>query len=180
MRLDRESVLKLFCYCREAERSVHHALDAPWPDFQAYYAPDKTEAIESLIGQLSVGLTPGGTGLVPAESSEGHGMAPWRFFFRYWFGRLIAPWERSWTFPERDVRHILATLTSLLRLLDVPARPDAHALIALRMAFYDCQRIIEGRCYGLRELEQARRIDHFHRTREQPVVQLADILRECA
>ena len=177
VRLDKEVVVSLYCYCREAERSVHRAIGDPWPEFQRYYSPEKTAAICKLIEEISeVAGTPMPCPSPAAREAE-FGIGPWRFFLRYWFGRWLARWESAWSFPQREVCYFLGRLEGLLRLLITPAKPDTQSLIALRMAFYQCEWIIGRRCYGLPELELADRIDHFNKTEWLPRVTLDDVLR---
>jgi hypothetical protein len=180
VRLDKESVVRLFCYCREAERSVHRALGDPWPEFQAYYGAEKVAPIRCLVGKLREAL--GDRNLSPLSSGRERplGIGPGRFFLRYWFGRWLVRWEKCWSFSGRDICFIVTTLEALFRLFGTASKPHADALVALRMAFYDCERVIEGRCYGLREIERASRIDHFHSSPGFPWVQLPEILKDCA
>jgi hypothetical protein len=180
VRLDKESVVRLYCYCREAERSVHRALSDPWPEFRAYYGPAKTVPIHGLLENLATAVRAGGSCPDVSEREEGFGIARWRFFLRYWFGRWLVRWEEGWFFPRREVCYMLGRLEALFRLLDAPTKPDAATLIALRKAFCECERIIEGRCYGLCEIEFARGIDHFNKTAWLPHVTLTDVLKKSA
>jgi len=180
VRLDREAVVKLFCYCREAERSVHRALSDPWPDFRAYYGPEKTEPIRRLIESLAGAVQGQGNCPDPAAHRRPFGMSIWRLFLRYWFGRWLVRWEKTWSFPERESYYILGRLEELLRLLACPLKPEAHSLIALRMALCECEGLIEHRCYGLREIQVAHGIDHFNKTVWLPRLSLADVLKKSA
>jgi hypothetical protein len=180
VRLDKESVLRLYCYCREAERSLHRALTAPWAGFRAYYGTDKAGAIRSFREQLAR-KCPGACRSSPLPDVGGvPGMPVWRLFVRYWFGRWLARWEKQWSFPEDELCITLAGLDALLGLLDAPARPDADVLIGLRMHFYNCQRFIGHRCLGLPDIEKAARIDHFDSSPTYAGLQLSDILKDCA
>jgi hypothetical protein len=52
--LSKNTALLLFCYFRQAERSVHYALTFPntWPQFLAYYDKTKQTQIAKVIGLL--------------------------------------------------------------------------------------------------------------------------------
>jgi hypothetical protein len=180
MRLDKESVVKLYCYCREAERSVHRALSDPWPDFLAYYGADKTDPIRQLIQGLAGAARKAGPCPDPPPNVGVLDMSVWRMFVRFCFGRWLVRWETGWSFPEREICYILGRLEALFRLLASPTRPEPQVLIALRMAFCECEHIIAQRCYGLRGIEIAQGIDHFNKTAWLPQVTLADVLKKSA
>ncbi len=181
VRLDKETVLRLYCSCREAERSVHRALADPWPEFRAYYGAEKRAEIAGLIeragpllGRLGPCPTP------PADEEIEWLSTALGYFFRACFGRWLARWEKRWSFDQKEVCYLAATLARLLRLLDNTEKPAPQTLIELRRTFFLCSRVIGRRCHGLRELKLAARIDHFHKTEWLPRVTLADVLKKSA
>jgi hypothetical protein len=176
VRLDRESAVKLFCFCREAERSVHRALTAPWSHFQDYYNQDRLAPIRDLIDRVGGSVRAGGECPDLSSPEGGYGLGPGRMFIRYFFGRWLVRWETSWSFPGREICFILGRLRDLLEMLGSPSKPDHSTLIALRMALCECERIIKGRCYGLWEIELALGIDHFNKTEWLPRISLSDVL----
>jgi hypothetical protein len=181
VRLSKEQILELFCYCCQAMRSVHraHATES-WSDFQHYYAGDRIEGVRGLIdglGKLAPSSRNGGVRL----SRQEVGLAvPVPGVFRYLFGRWFTRWQRAWLFAEREIRFITATLQSLLELLALPDKPPAEVLIALRQDLGSCSGIIDMRCYGLEELDRARYIEHFDRTEWVRHYKLEEILPETA
>jgi hypothetical protein len=180
VRLGKTDVLKVYYFCREAERSVHRALSDPWPDFLAYYAPSRradilatTELMNSLLGRS-------GLCREPPTRNEIEKLPLRVSLWRACFGRWLARWERSWSFSPPEVCFIAAVLTSLLRLLDELQKPAAEALIDLRLSFCDCQWIIERHSHGLPELRLADEVDHFNKTDSLPRVSLSDVLKKSA
>jgi hypothetical protein len=180
VRLDKKLVLRLFCYCREAERSVHRALTNPWPAFRAYYSPAKVRAIKEAVARVTRQL--GSSAECPTLPSRDQlAVRPdWAIFARVLFGRWLSRWETAWPFPRAEACYLAGTLTFLLRLLDDCDKPDSKVLIDLRMTLYDCQRIIEGRCYGVPGLKLANDIEHFDQTEWVKHVSLADVLKKGA
>jgi hypothetical protein len=180
IRLSQETVVELFCHCREAERSVHRALGDCWQDFRQYYSEPKRRAIMTVIEALN-GVTGRQRPAAVGDASVGREpLIPRLGLLRFLCGRWIAPWKRAWTFGEAEAHFIAATLRSLLALLDSPARPDADALIGLRMRLCCCEFIIEARSFGLAVIERAKGIDHFNKTEGLPSETLAAILKDCA
>src|SRR5262249_31818184 len=149
-------VLKLFCFCREAERSIHRALSDPWHDFLAYYTAarrmDITQTVEAanqLLGRFPACSQ-------PPSPTEIHKRPSGSYMVRNCLGRWLARWQTSWAFAAAEVCFFAVTLSALLRLLNEPQKPENDRLIELRMAFCDCEWIIESHCCGLPELDLAR------------------------
>jgi hypothetical protein len=174
--LDKDTVLRAFCYCREAERSVHRALGANWAEFGEYYAPSKRADISSLIDHLGNLAGPRFNNDVQPTADEVGRHVREPGIVRYFLGPWIAGWKHSWKFPEAAVHFIGSRLATLLSLLDHPIKPRPEVLIALRVDLSRCGCIIECRCHGLAELKRASFIDHFHRTDWLRFVTLEEIL----
>jgi hypothetical protein len=176
--LEKSTVLKLFCFLREAERSVHRAITDPWPEFRDYYRPAKIAALQRLAATLgeALGSDFPAQGLISREQAGKSISSPG--IFRYYLGHLIATRKSAWTFPVPAVAFMAVTLNRLVTLVEATQKPDPSVLISLRMDCCASEWMIESRCHGLPELRRARRIDHFHRTEWLPYVTLSDILGE--
>jgi hypothetical protein len=176
VQLDKETVLKIDCYSREAERSVHRSLDAKWVEFQAYYRGTKSDDLNSLTHFVAK--------LVGSDGTHYHSLnreEVWKFIsqpgiLRYLFGHWIANQKKSWSFPIPAISFVASTFKTLINVLDNDYKPASDQLISLRMDFGICEAPIENRCHGLKELELAQKIDHFHRTDWLPFVTLQDVL----
>jgi hypothetical protein len=180
VRLSRDEVLKLYCYCREAERSIHRALCDPWTEFTAYYEPSKRVLMSQAIDSLNVLLEQAEPCPTASSRAELEKRIRRPSLLRLCLGRWLTYLESGWSFASQEACFIGATLGSLLRLLNAPQKPENSHLIDLRMNFCTCQRIIEHRCHGLPGLQLAARIDHFNKTEWLPRVSLADVLRKSA
>jgi hypothetical protein len=178
IRLDKELVLKVYCLCREAERSVHRALDANWSDFQEYYKDTKTRQIRLVVESLYDLLGPAYAHLDPPPDEDLERFISPPGIFRFYFGKWLASRKRWWFFPHQSILFLAYHLDSLVSLLSVQEKPDSAHLITLRRAFGACEYIIECRCHGLEELDLAKMMEHFRQTEWLPTVKLADILGE--
>jgi hypothetical protein len=178
IKLEKNTVLRLYCFLREAERSVHRAISDPWPEFKDYYRPSKIAAVQHLAETLREAL--GSDFPIQDQMSReqaGKSISP-PGIFRYYLGHLIATRKRDWTFPASAVAFMAGTLSRLVTLLEAAQKPNPDVLISLRMDCCASEWIIENRCHGLPELNRAKRIDHFHRTDWLPYVTLGDIVGE--
>ncbi len=59
IQLPKKTVIQLYSYCREAERSVDAALWTKWCELTNYYAEQKTATIRQMIENLNRGLPDG-------------------------------------------------------------------------------------------------------------------------
>lgn len=178
IQLAKSTVLKLFCFLREAERSVHRAITDPWPEFRDYYRPAKVAALRRLAAALGEAL---GSDIPTQEQMSreqaGESVSP-PGIFRYYLGHLIAARKKAWPFPVPAVVFMATTLNRLVALLEATQKPDPGVLISLRMDCCAGEWMIESRCHGLPELRRARQVDHFNRAEWLPYVTLNDILGE--
>src|SRR5579883_2741093 len=129
--LEKNTVLKLFCFLREAERSVHRAISDPWPEFRDYYRPSKIAALQCLVATLREAL--GSDFPTQAQMSReqaGKSISP-PGILRYYLGHLIATRKGAWTFPALAVAFMAATLNRLITLLEAVQKPDPDVLISL-------------------------------------------------
>ncbi|MBV9123166.1 MAG: hypothetical protein JO112_07405 [Planctomycetes bacterium] len=172
MRLPKSFIIELYCFSRQAERSVDAALLAPWSEFRAYYGPDKISALALLILKLQ-SLLP-----YPFPRSEEDitptVVAPG--LFKVLLGPWIARWKKKWTFSCQEIALLACTLQTLVNIVKKPLPPDLQFLIRLRMDFWTCEYIIESRCYGMRELKVAQNIEHFNQSWHIKPVTLSELV----
>jgi hypothetical protein len=158
--LSKKSALLLFCYFRQAERSVHYALTFPnaWPQFLAYYDKGKQNEIAKMIDLLN----DAGAELdeVPSRQ-ELFRQNEWLSVVRCSAALLCNPLKRSWSFSGRELSFFSATLEHLLRILGYAEPRENDELIELRMSCFDCHYIIRGKLIGVPEIRKAEAIEHF-------------------
>jgi hypothetical protein len=171
--LSKQTALILFCYFRQAERSVHYALSFPnqWPQFRAYYGDAKRTQIAKLIGLLrAAGATRDDLG--GGQVLKGDGLLAG-------LGSVVAlvcnPFRRRWTFSVQELSFLLATLETLLRDLCTDDPPEKPRLIALRRDCFQCHSIISRKLVGLPELRKAASIEHFNQSEYAKSVTLEEI-----
>ncbi len=163
IQLDKGLVVALYCYCRQAERSLDHALSADqehWCALREYYDAEKREGIASILKELT--RLGGDLGNVPARAAIARTplfplFAPFRFLIR----RIANLWKSSWTFSTDEVNFVLAKLTRFFHLLDGQEPGTHEELVNLRMDLSVCQWILANPTCGLPELRRARHIEHF-------------------
>ena len=159
-RLQKETALGLYFWCRQAERSLDFTLTggaAQWTRFTEYYDDRKRGGLVSALEQLrALGVH----WLKPPSNEKVARLSVWAPFL-YLFRRVLNPFKRVWSFSDGELAFIYSALDTVLRTLSSMARPDQAFLIELRMRLYDCQWIIGNRMCGLRELDKATYVEHF-------------------
>ena len=176
VRVDRELLTELYFYLLQAERSIDKVLGNHWPDFLNYYNSERVTAIREVIGRLGDLLRRQGTGSFAFNRQEITTGAPTLGIFKYFFGRRIGRWKKSWSFPARELCFAAASLNAVLQLLNCPAKPDLKCLVSLRMNLCSCRSIIEIRSPGLPVLDYGVRIEHLYQSDWISPVSLPDIL----
>lgn len=157
--LSKNTAVLLFCYFRQAERSVHSALTFPkvWPQFLAYYDRAKQTEIAKVIDWLK-------------DAGARRERVPSRQEFEqdyFWIALRCLPallcnrFKRSWSFSTRELSFFSATLEQLLRILGLAEPPETDELIELRMGCFDCHYIIASKLIGVPEIRKANAIEHF-------------------
>lgn len=172
--LDRKTIVRIYCYCRQAERSLHRACDPAnaWSGLQAFYDDRKRDAVRRLLTSLSDRLPPGSA---PASAEL---VAP--SLWRNLSGLLFARWKRRWRFRDHEVRLVSSGLDQLLSVLDAPVRPDLDTLIRQRRQLVDCQAVIEARCPGLAELHEARNVAYFDQNPGSKAIEVSELVPDAA
>ena len=176
IKLTKDLVIRCFAACREAERSLDRALHASWPEFLAYYLPNRLAAVRKLLDDLKGASGQSANGQIKAlEMEVVPEQVPPGLFHLLW-GRVTAGRKRFFMFREAPVRYLVAHLELLLCYLGEREGPEREKLIALRMAMYNCQRLIEEPCLGLPQLAMAARVEHFLPAKNIDCVKVEDLL----
>lgn len=177
-KLDTKLVTKLYFYLLQAERSIHKATGNDWSDLKEFYNSERTDAIQGLVRVLKSLLLRHGSDALAFDREEIYKGYPSVGLLKYLFGKQIAGWKKTWSFPDREIRYMTSSLMAVLQMLPAPSKPDLQLLIALRMDLCNCRSIIETRCYGLPVLKYGVRIEHLYQSNWISPVSLADILGE--
>jgi hypothetical protein len=153
------AALKLFCYFRQAERSVHYAAAcrSDWPSFVTYYRGGKQAVIEELIGTLA------DAGAVPLSGARRQRLARDGFLSNFGSAArlLINPLRSSWSFSLDEISFFSGTLVHLAEVISADDPPENDELICLRMSCFDCHYLIGRKLIGLREIQKAQMIEHW-------------------
>jgi hypothetical protein len=161
-RLSKNTILALFCYCRQAERSVHHAAScsSQWLNFVAYYDEEKRHAIARLIETLRQA----GAAHNPNVDPQSFSQSIFSALICQTLGRVINKIRASWSFSTMELSFIYSALRQLLNIIE-GAKPQAfQELIDLRMDLYACQEILGWKLIGMSELRKAEKIAHFNQS----------------
>ncbi|MCI0378274.1 MAG: hypothetical protein L0215_11760 [Gemmataceae bacterium] len=178
IRLQKKQLLTVYCYLREAERSLHFLMNPArsWDEFLAYYDDDKIRAIRQLSDRLLDNFPEtvlnGKIAAPPSTPKPG--------FFRVVFGPWLNNWKKSWNLPVESVVFPGRCLSALVALLEKGAKPSAESLFQLRLAFSDAERRLEFACYGLKELDVAQHIAHFDQPDTQSALSIPQFLQKVA
>ncbi len=151
--LSKKTALMLFCYFRQAERSVHYALSFPdqWPQFLAYYDDGKKTRIADVIEMLKVyGATQGKDPGRQALAQDG-----WLNTVRCAAALVCNPLKRRWTFSAGQLSFFLVTLDNLLSILHQEHPPQKAELIELRRNCFECNYIVGRKLIGDAEIRKA-------------------------
>jgi hypothetical protein len=161
IKLPKELVIRCYALCRQAERSLDRALHAPWAEFAAYYGPDRLSVLEAVATRLGATLPQPAVSHAPPRFEEVYRQRALGKAFGLLLGKFRIFRKTTFRFREPEIHFMLAGLQALVNLLERKEKPAQEEIIASRMAMYDCQRLLEGSCYGLPELEKANRVEHF-------------------
>jgi hypothetical protein len=157
--LSKKNALRLFCYFRQAERSVHYAQSSPnqWLLFVKYYDKGKQAGIAHAIRLLN------GTGAKTEGVPLAQGMVRGDLvgILGCVARLLVNPLRTSWAFSVEELSFFSATLAQLLKTLHSSELPQKGDLTSLRMDCYKCHSIIGRKLVGIPEIRKARLIEHF-------------------
>lgn len=175
--LSKNAALLLFCYFRQAERSVHYALTFPneWPQFLAYYDESRQTQITKVIGSLK----DAGAELAKVPSRQELEPNSWLSFLRCSAALLCNPLKRSWSFSRRELSFFSATLEHLLWILGYAEPRENDELIELRLDCLDCHYIIGRKLIGIPEIRKADAIEHFNQSKYVSHVTFQDLGIHC-
>jgi hypothetical protein len=160
--LSKNTALLLYCYFRQAERSVHYVLSFPneWPQFVAYYDKAKQSQIVKVIGLLK----DAGAGLDKVSSRQEFQQNGLWSVLRCSIALLCNPLKRSWSFSIRELSFFYATLEHLLRILSYAEPREKNELIELRLDCFYCHNIIGRKLIGVPALRKADAIEYFNQS----------------
>lgn len=169
----KKTALTLFCYFRQAERSVHYALSCPsqWRQFVAYYDESRQAQITALLGMLK------DAGAVLDRVPKRQAVAPngWLSMARSVAGFFLNSLKNSWSFSVDEVSFFAATLEELLKVLHLDEPLDKKKLTELRLDCFTCHYTIRQRLIGVPEIHRADTIEHFNQSKYVSHVSLQDL-----
>jgi hypothetical protein len=176
LKLEKDLVIALYCHTLRGERSIAFSLGAPWSELRAYYLGKRMDALRRFAQYFTEGLSGQGVHFPAPHRNE---MGPYFAsvsLLQSFLGKWIANRKSHWTFAPPASGFMASALMSLVEALDSETRPDQERLISLRIDLCTSRTMIENRCYGLRELTRARRIEHFWQADWIPSLRFEEIL----
>jgi hypothetical protein len=176
LKLKKELVIQLYCYTLQGERSIAFGLGTPWSELRAYYLGEKMDALQRFTQHFAECLARQGVPFLALPRNEMGPYFPSVSLLQYFLGKWIANRKSQWTFPGPAGGFMAYALRSLVQALDSEIRPDQERLISLRIDLCTSRTMIENRCYGLRELLRARRIEHFWHADWIPSLRFEEVL----
>jgi hypothetical protein len=176
IRLPKPFILRAYCFTVQGERSIAFALGAPWAELREYYYGEKIVGLRLLVDDFMEILTFRGVQFPALGRNEVSPFWNTPGLWKCLFGKWVSRWKNHWSFPAEMLAFMAMALQSLARFLDSEARPGQEELISLRMDLCTSRSAIESRCFGLSEIQRARRIEHFWQADWITPVTLEDIL----
>lgn len=160
MRITKDQVVLLFCFFRQAERSVDHALSSPtqWSDFLRYYDPSKRCLLSELLKSLDHEF------VVAGHPSKEPILLNNVFLSTIVviLGLIVNRFKSTWKFSAREVAMFSSSLGKLQEILDGSDFPGSASLIDCRVRCWKCQFIMTCKLAGLDEIRKASDIEHFN------------------
>jgi hypothetical protein len=174
LQISKNLAIRAFAYAREAERSVDYSCrgEGQWGLFQEYYAPTKQAGLREVVNQLKP-LIPSAPPVLERQRFSKF-VVPW-FLLRP-FAVLARQQKTTWRFPLDEIVFLHQTFQCLIEMLPLQPAPPSLTLINLRMDFWTCQYLIRRRLYGVPQIEQATRIEHFCQPEHIQHTKLEDLL----
>jgi hypothetical protein len=159
--LARSSVVKCYCLCHQAERSVHRALLSCWEGFRTYYHPERKAALQGLQQDLAKLIPP--NRLCPTRE-EMVCQVPRPGFLQVLLGRWLGKRKKEWLFSVSELSFVEKTIGCFLEILQSLDKPSPETLIDCRKDLWACTYLLDCRCHGLSELRLTRMVEHFEQT----------------
>lgn len=158
--LTRPFIVQLYCYLLQSERSVACGLGAEWTELRAYFQGDRIRGLEKTLEGLSQLAIPHPVQNMATAREEVANLARESNFLNYiesWF----VHWRQNWSFAPEFISFTEITLRDWIEILMCSLKPNLEHLIQIRMDLCFCRSLIESRCQGLREIQRAKRLEHF-------------------
>src|SRR5712692_5071856 len=161
--LPKSDLLQIHGCCREAERSLDALILADWRDFKRYYHDARTASVQLLLQRVLQLLGPNFKGgCYQGRDIIARGLG-WQRFLPTALARFLFSRKAAWFIPTQELQFITCTLGSFLDLLARSVRPEGNEIVTLRRDLYACELIIESRCRGMVEINQAANGEYFNR-----------------
>jgi hypothetical protein len=157
--VDKQLAIVVYCFCRQAERSIDSALSSSeqWLRLVDYYAGTKRDGLNGTLDRLK-SLGAAGQLAGTRDSVFQSSFASW---LRAFIVRPLNHLRSSWYFSKPELAFLYATLAKFVEHLRDVGSPQPGQLIDLRMDLLSCQWIIQRRMGKLPGLEKATNIEHF-------------------
>jgi hypothetical protein len=173
-KFNRNQMLKIYCCCRQAERSLDNSFStgSTWSRFVAYYDEAKRNDVRQIIDRIG------------CKSLQGEPIPNRTAFFRNNFltflglvrGFALNRVIMHYKFSGKEAMFLCSSFGSLLTHLESANQPAPEALIELRMDFYTCGEIIDHKLVGIQQVRKARNVEHFDQSPFIAQSSLSDLL----
>lgn len=177
LRLEKEFMIRLYCYTMQGERSIAFSLGAPWPELREYYRGARLAALKEFVQCFHERLERHKIKVPTVNRNELGAFFSWLYPYQCLFSYWTSRWRRHWSISAPVVGFMASALDSLVHHLDSEIRPDQEVLISLRMDLCASRSLIQDfYCNGLDEINRARHIEHFWQADWITPVKLEDLL----
>jgi hypothetical protein len=172
VRVSKADAVELYAVCRQAERSIDHALHGAeqWAGLLHYYNADRRDRLRRVTARLSR-VCEGRS--APSRTSVLHlsTRCPLKIVAAMLANRL----RNKWSFHPQEVAFIVSAMHAMTEFLAHERMPDSQSLVDCRMDLRASEDIIEMRLIRVPELRVAVRIEHYCQPAHLQSVSFADL-----
>jgi hypothetical protein len=173
---NRNEMLKIYCICREAERSSDNCFskDSVWTRFVAYYNDSKRSDLRQIINRIACETLQG----EPTPNRASFFCSDFLTFLSLIGHLALNQVSTHYRFSRKEALFVCDSFRRLLAHLQSAKPPSQETMNELRMDFYKCGEIMQHKLVGVQQAKKARNIEHFDQSQFITHVSLADVLNE--
>ena len=185
--LSKLTIIELYATLFQVERAVDSLSPFHWPRLKSYYDEQTTKSLQTTLQMVKQQLRDAKHCLdcVPCPFSWVPPQEPSLFRkiingLRDIYFEFVVPvvnrWKSHWAFPVPELMFIVDRLQSFLNILHLHSCPDRDVLMRLRMELTGYRTLLEGRCYGLKEIKLAQCVEYYNKAALLKTISLSDII----
>ncbi len=161
MLLSKETLTRLGCYLRQAERTFDRALHTDWQQARGYYGGKLGEELRCLVEEFPAEVAATSEAELAALRFRWGARGVFPRLFRLAETRLASLLQRRYTFDDAELRLFVSTLRRVLGFVVNQERPAQEALIQLRMDASFSVYLIRMRYGAYLDFDRIMKVEHL-------------------